>query len=146
MADLKDFDPSKVQDTGFDPLPEGAYIAAVVSSEMKTTKAGDGTFLKMELDILDGKYKGRKIWWNINYTNPNAQCQNIGRSELKKLCAACGKPAPKDTLEIHNIPFTIHLKVEPAKDGYDAGNRVKKVEPKAAYVAPPVGGTAPWAK
>lgn len=144
MADLKDFDPSKV--VGSEPLPEGAYKAIISASEMKPNKAGNGNVLKLVLDIIDGKYKNRKVFWYLNYTNPNKDCENIGRGELKRLCAAVGKPAPKDTIEIHNIPFTVHLKVEPEKDGFPAGNRVKKTEPATAFVAPPTGGAAPWVK
>lgn len=161
MAELQGgFDSSKHDDPGFEPLPEGAYLCIVESSEMKATKAGTGTGINLKLQVIDGEYKGRTLFWWLNYNNPNETAQRIGRSELAALCRAVNILQPKDTMELHNIPFVAHVVVTPAKDGYDAGNKVKKTESKAEFAkskaangaaqagsgAPGSKGAAPWAK
>lgn len=143
------FNSSEHKDPGFDPLPEGKYLVVVESSEDKPTKKGDGTGLSFKLQVIDGEFKGRTMFWWMNYNNPNETAQKIGRAELAMLCRAVGVLMPKDTMELHNIPFTAHIVVTPARGEYDAGNKVKKAEPKSAYAEQPVaavGGKAPWEK
>jgi len=49
MADLRGFDARNVEQMDdFEPIPAGNYIAAVVASEMKPTKAGNGSFLELQ--------------------------------------------------------------------------------------------------
>ena len=158
MADIKGFDSTQHDDPGFDPLPEGNYLMIVESSELKPTKAGTGSGINLKLQVIDGENKGRTMFWWLNYNNPNETAQRIGRSELAALCRAVNILQPKDTMELHNIPFVAHVVVTPAKDGYDPGNKVKKVESKAEFakasqaagVAPANSGApgskAPWAK
>lgn len=158
MADIKGFDSTQHDDPGFDPLPEGNYLMIVESSELKATKAGTGSGINLKLQVIDGENKGRTMFWWLNYINPNETAQRIGRSELAALCRAVNILQPKDTMELHNIPFVAHVVVTPAKDGYAPGNKVKKVESKAEFakasqatgVAPvnsgAPGSKAPWAK
>lgn len=156
MAELKGgFDSNQHDDPGFEPLPEGDYLMIVESSELKPTKAGTGSGINMKLQVIDGPCKGRTMFWWLNYNNPNETAQRIGRSELASLCRAVNILNPKDTMELHNIPFRAHVVVTPAKDGYDAGNKIKKVESKSAAATAaaintvsgaPAPGRAPWAK
>lgn len=153
MADLTGFNANEHDDPGFDPLPEGHYLLIVEASEMKPTKAGTGTGINMKFQVVDGDHKGRGFFKWINYKNPNDTAQKIGRAELAMICRACNKPQPKDTMELHNIPFAAHVTVKPAKDGYDASNDIKKAVPKSELASltgdkPEAAGAgaAPWAK
>lgn len=155
MADLDGgFDATKHDDPGFDPLPEGNYTLIIEASEMKTTKAGTGTGINMKFQVVEGEHKGRTFFKWLNYTNPNETAQKIGRAELAMLCRAVNIPQPKDTMELHNIPFAAHVTVKPGRDGYDPSNDIKKAVSKSA--AGELGesekkedakaGGAPWAK
>ncbi|MGD9126460.1 MAG: DUF669 domain-containing protein, partial [Planctomycetia bacterium] len=63
MANLNGFDANQVDpSTSFDPIPAGKYVAVITESEMKDTKSGVGQYLQLTFDIIDGKYKGRKLW------------------------------------------------------------------------------------
>lgn len=153
MADLTGFNANEHDDPGFDPLPEGHYLLIIEASEMKPTKAGTGTGINMKFQVVDGEHKGRAFFKWINYKNPNETAQKIGRAELAMLCRAVLKPNPKDTMELHNIPFAAHVTVKPAKDGYDASNDIKKAVPKSELASltgdkPEAAGAgaAPWAK
>lgn len=168
MGNLQGFNPAEHKDPGFDPLPEGDYLMIVESDGggMTPTKSGTGTRINFKLQVIAGDYKGRTMFWGINYANPNDTAQRIGRAELAMLSRACGKPNPQDTSELLNLPFMAHVVVTPAKDGYDPGNAVKGAISRADYdkwggmkepkdgaakpVAQPAGapapGKAPWAK
>lgn len=153
MADIKGFDSTQHDDPGFDPLPEGNYLMIVESSELKATKAGTGSGINLKLQVIDGENKGRTMFWWLNYNNPNETAQRIGRSELAALCRAVNILQPKDTMELHNIPFVAHVVVTPAKGEYGPGNKISKVESKSAAMAAaavntvaPAAGKAPWAK
>jgi len=125
MAELNEtFDSSGYDDMrgDFDPLPPGEYLAMVKESDVKSTKKGDGKYIALKFEIIKGDFKGRFIWTNLNIINPNPVAVEIAQKELATLCRAIGKPVIKMTEELHGIPFTIKLKIKPAKDDYPAGN------------------------
>jgi hypothetical protein len=79
--------------TPFEPVPNGKYRAHIVDSEVKPTKDGRGKYLQLEWEILDGEYKGRKIWDRLNIVNPSETSQKIGRCGLRLgLPATRGNP------------------------------------------------------
>ena len=50
MAELAGFDAREVEPAvEFAPLPAGKYIAAIVESETKPTKAGGGSYLQLKV-------------------------------------------------------------------------------------------------
>jgi hypothetical protein len=149
MASLDGFDAAQHESTGFDPLPPGLYTAIVESSEEKATKANNGKYLKLTLQVVDGEYKGRKIFSNINIENQNPTATAIGLAELADLCRATGVLRPKDSCELHNIPVTIKVAIEKRKDTGEEQNRIKKYAPrqKAATTTQPTAAsskTPPW--
>ncbi len=83
------------------PLPDGKYFAEIVDSDLRDTKSGNGSYVMVEFQVVDGEYSGRKIWANYNIVHQNEQAQEIGQQQFAKLClAALGKPACSDTDEL----------------------------------------------
>ncbi len=150
MANLNGFDASQVEPTAsFEPIPAGKYLAAITESEMKPTKNGSGSYLQMTLTILDGEYKNRVLWARLNLNNPNATAVKIARSELSAICHAIGVLQPRDSVELHNIPLLITVKVKKREDTGELTNEIKGYEPKAVAAgqpqqAPVVSNTPPW--
>ncbi|MFO0992592.1 MAG: DUF669 domain-containing protein [Hyphomicrobiales bacterium] len=63
MANLGNFDAGQVEPTStYEVVPPGKYLAQIVASEMRVTKDGQGQYLWLELDILDGTCAGRKLF------------------------------------------------------------------------------------
>lgn len=118
------FDASEVPtlDT-FDPIPAGQYLALITESEMKATKAGDGQYLKLVFEVVDGDYKGRKVWAQLNLDNPNPTAVQIAMRELSSICHAAGKLRVEDSEELHNVPMLIKVKIE-QQAGRDPQNRI----------------------
>ena len=104
MATLN-FDANQVEPSaGRDPVPAGKYVAAIVESELKPTKSGNGQFLECCYQILEGEHKGRKLWSRHTLHHSSAQTVQIARGELSAICRAVGIMTPKDSAELHNLP------------------------------------------
>ncbi|WP_422460294.1 DUF669 domain-containing protein, partial [Endozoicomonas sp. ALB115] len=112
---------------GFEPLPNGDYVAMITDAEMKTTKAGNGQFLKLTWTVMDGQYSGRKVWSNHNIINLNETAQKIAREEISAIAHAIGRPEAGTTEELVNIPCRITLKIR-QEAGRDPSNEIKKWE------------------
>ena len=150
MADLNGFDARTVEPTAdFDPLPAGKYVAAITESEMKPTKSGNGHYLQLTFTILEGEYRNRVLWARLNLDNPNQTAVKIARSELSAICHAVGVLAPKDSVELHNLPLQITVKVKKRDDNGELTNEIKGYAKKDAAdgrqpQAPVTDNTPPW--
>lgn len=153
------FDASQVEPSApRELLPPGTYTAQIVKSDMVDTSTG-GQMLKLELDIIDGPAKGRKLWDNLNLVNRNPTAVEIAQRTLSAICHAIGRLQVADSDELHFKPLTITVAVEPdSRDKHLAAddparryqNAVKGYAAPAKQAAPPPRqaaaptGAAPW--
>ena len=143
MATLNGFDATKVEPScGYDPIPEGKYLAIIVGSEIKPTKSGTGHYLELTFQLADGEYKGRRIWVRLNLDNPNRQAVEIARAELSAICRAVGVMRPQDSSELHNLPLSIRVVCKTREGTGDITNEIKGYERRGAA---PSTGRAPVA-
>lgn len=126
MADLKWFDANAVPPAEeYRVVPSGEYTAAIESSEMKDTKSGDGKYLALCVQILEGQYKGRKLWENLNIVNKSQKAQEIARGTLSAICRAVGVMTPRDSADLHYKPLRIKVGVDVDKATGEARNKVR---------------------
>jgi len=150
MADLNGFNANEVDpNASFEPIPAGKYLAAITESEMKATKNGSGSYLQLTFTILEGEYKNRVLWARLNLNNPNATAVKIARSELSAICHAVGVMQPKDSVELHNLPLVITVKIKKRTDNDELTNEIKGYVKKEAATgrpqqAPVTDNTPPW--
>lgn len=132
MAQLS-FDATTVApQQSFDPIPAGVYIAHIIDSDVIATQSG-GQMLKLTHEVLDGPYKGRRVWSNINIRNASAEAERIGQSQLSALCHAAGVLQLQDSAQLQRIPLRMRVTIRPAgpdKRGIhrDAQNDIKGYE------------------
>ena len=145
-----DFDANQVEpvERNFDPVPAGKYLAAIRDSQEKTSQKGF-KYLSLEFEVLEGPYKGRKLWANLNLYHPDAEVVKFARSELANVCKAVGVLRPADSVQLHNLPMVIAVKCVNRKDTGELQNRIKAYEPKAASQGQPQQAqqgstTPPW--
>ena len=113
MASLRGFDASKVKPfDGFDPIPAGIYRVAIIASEMKATKAGDGRVLELTFEVLDGEHQNSQVRAWLNLENPSEKAVQIGRGQLSAVCRAVNVLTPNDSVELHDIPLWIKVGVK----------------------------------
>lgn len=135
---------------GMEAVPAGKYIAVITESQMKPTKSGNGYFLELTFEIIEGEYKGRKVWARLNLDNPNQEAVKIARGELSALCRAVNVMQPKDSAELHNLPLEISVKCKKRDDNDEITNEIKGYAPKgsssnpAAPAAQKKADTPPW--
>lgn len=130
MANLSDvYEPELGGNEAPPPIPAGEYKAVLASDEKKPTANGTGSYLKLEFEVIDGPYKGRKVFNNLNLWNANAQAVEIAKKELNSIIAASGV-VPKtgqglDSAMLYGIPMMI--KVTQKKDEYQGEERINNV-------------------
>lgn len=147
MASLNGFNANEVDpNVAFEPIPAGDYLAVIVASETKPTKNGAGEYLQLEMELLEGPHKGRKVWDRLMLKHTNSQTVAIARGTLSALCRAVGVMQPRDSLELHNLPVLVKVACKKRDDTGEIANVVKGYKKKGSPASAPAatGGTPPW--
>lgn len=110
------------------PIPAGTYSVIISDSEIRETKNGQGTYLKLALDIQQGEYQGRKIFHNITLQNPNQTAVSIGQKHLAQICHAVGVLQVNDSAELHNRPLLAVVRIRKGDGQYGDSNEVQRYE------------------
>ncbi len=119
--DARNVDPSNT----YDPIPPGNYEVQIVGSEMKPTKAGNGAYLQLELDVMGPEYHGRKIWDRLTLQHPNQQTVAIAERKLSSICHALNKLMVENSDELHYQPMTAAVSIEAGSAGYRDQNAIQ---------------------
>lgn len=126
MAQLPDvFQPDQESTTDFGVLPDDWYEAEIVKSLIKSTNAGDGKYISLTFRITDGENEGRFLFKNLNIVNKSDMAVKIAKSDLKKICNACGIDELEDTDDLHNIPMMVKTIIKPETAQWPAKNEIK---------------------
>ena len=150
MTELN-FDANTVEPTGkFTPIPVDDYLAVITDSEMKDTKKGDGKYLLLTYEVMDGEFKGRKIFETLNLVNSNQTAVEIAQRALSAVCRATGVLHPKDSSELHGKPLVISVGIRAGSNGFEDRNTIRgysRVDGKELKditdASEPVKGAAP---
>ena len=130
MGNLSGFDASTVEpNEGYTAIPAGEYQAIIADSKMKSTKAGDGQYLELKLQVLNGKYQNRTLFDRLNLHNKNSQAVEIAKGTLSAICRAVGVIKPDDSAELHNKPMMITVKVKEDNQG-NPRNEISGYKPR----------------
>lgn len=164
------------RENNYELLPAGWYTAQVTESEIVALKSGQGKALKLTFEVLQDGYRNRKVWARLNVQHSGSpQAEKIAQEQLRELCESVGVVRMQDTVELHNKPVLIKVKIRKDDSGqYEDQNEVTGFKPAggtpahgqamaagmaqraatppanapvAAAAAPAAGGsTPPWAK
>ena len=142
---LLNFNASEVAPSiGFTPIPAGRYVAVINDSGMRPTKSGNGQYLQLEFEIIEGEHVGRRLWDRLNLENTNPEAVRIARADLSAICHAVNVLTPQDSVELHNIPLVIVVKCKKDQDD-EAVSEIKGYAACAAAAqapaAPPAAAT-----
>lgn len=140
---LEDFESVEPQGT-YELLPVGKYIAVISGTEKKTASTGNGDYLSLKVQILDGPHAKRVLFDNLNLWHSKPDTKEMAKRRLKMICLALGMPkdyTPQKFSEITGKPIVIALGVtnDPT---YGQQNTIKAYEAYTQGVAP-VTTTAP---
>ena len=166
------FDTGTVEkrENSYELLPAGWYTAQVSESNIVALKSGNGQAIKLTFEVLSEGYRGRKVWAQLNIRHTNPKAETIAQQQLRELCDSIGVVRMTDTVELHNKPVQIKVKIRKDDGGqYEDQNEVSgfkaaggsatpaalvagvptRAAPANAPAAAPAaagGGAPPWAK
>ena len=142
--DLGNFDVTTVELEDFSAIPKGKYKAIMINSEHRSNKSGNGSLIECEFEIIDGRFKGRKLKTWLNWEHPNEVAVKIGRESLARICKAVA-PGKKvqTTEELHNLPMLITVNVKPDNNGNEQ-NSITYFAPCDGKTPTTIGEVAPW--
>jgi len=134
--DCNEVEPSK----DYEVLPAGWYTAMIDETEIMQTKAMTGYYLKLRFVLLseEPELKNRKVFTNINLSNPNKQAEEIGMRNLSAIGHAVGVLKINDSAELKDKPMQIKLKVK-NDPNYGAQNEISAYKPVEAAANNPAG-------
>jgi len=84
------FNANEVEPASFEAIPAGKYEAVITKAEMKDTQAGDGEYLELTFQVIEGEHKNRLLWGRLNIVNKSEQAVKIARGQLSAICRAVG--------------------------------------------------------
>lgn len=128
MANLgMQFNSNEVEVTSFDPIPNGDYTVAITDSDVVRNSANTGDILKLTLEVKEGQFINRKIFDQINLSNPNEVAVKIGREKLAQYCHATRQTVLNDSAQLHGIPFKAKVVIKKDRNGeYDDRNEIRR--------------------
>ena len=116
MPSLGNFDPNQYQNT-YEPIPAGDYLVTISESSIDTADDGSQK-VKITMEVMQPvELYGRKAFASFTLEHANPKYVEIGRKILANVCRAVGVMAPRETEELHGIPFYVRLVVEQWDDG-----------------------------
>lgn len=134
---FKPFNAAEVEPNSgsYDLIPKGKYKMAITKSDYKAVKSGKGFGLNLEIDILDGQYKGRKLFEWLNIEHQNEEAQQIGQGKLSAICRAVNILDLRDPSQLHDLPFIGAVGIKTDKKSGDERNVINSFEALSGKVA-----------
>ena len=74
----------------FDVIPKSWQPIMVTGAQVAKSKSSEARYVKLEVTVTDGAFKGRKVFSNHTILNKDGTPNSIGRSQLTELFRACG--------------------------------------------------------
>lgn len=123
----------------FTPIPMGDYSAKFTKAERKPTNETKEKFTAAQIareetgccflhtltaEIIEGQYKGRVLFANLNLEHHKENVVEMAEAELATICDAVGKISVDDTNELLGIPFTISLGIKKKTAQYPEANKI----------------------
>lgn len=144
MSNL-DFDATSVEPSvALEALPSGTYPVKIKWTERKATKKGDGELLQLQLEVIDGDYKGRSVFDRLNLWNSNSQAVDIAQRSLSAICHAIGLLKVKNHEELRGKKLVAKV-IYKNDEKYGEGNDVKGYSKLEGDVAEEAAPTEPVA-
>ena len=131
----------------FEPITPGDYVALIVASEKKETKAKTGYYLEFTFQIIEGKFKERRLWDRLNLWNQNKTAVKISNQRLAEIRQAVGVLNPSSSEELHDKPLALKVVTRTRSDTGELTNEIKKVSSVASVPVeskPETSTESPW--
>jgi len=130
------------QEQAIEALPAGSYPMMIVESSYENNNKGVPV-LKFTWEVIDGPFKGRKVFENLCPQHPTSQqAREISTRTLNTINSLCGIEQLQDTTQLHGIPMMVKVNFK-QDDEYGDKNEVKKHSPMEEAPIPAHQGQTP---
>ena len=134
----------------FEALPSAWYpIQMIEGLETPSSKNKANTYYAAIFEVVDGPFKGRRLFTNFNFVNTNEKAVEIAYDHLDQIMSAVGVLKITDMSQLFNKPLMGKVKLVPAEmedDGvsikYDPKNELKAYKPLESGVTTAAAGAA----
>jgi hypothetical protein len=116
-----------------EPVPNGRYQVMIIDSQWKVTKAGDGHYLQLCLQVTEGKYSGRMLWLRLNLDSPDPVVVDLAANTLACVCRAVGVPKFDDPSELHDRPFSVRVSRKFRPGSRESFNKIERISGLSNY-------------
>lgn len=130
----------------FDVLPIGNYTVIATKAEEKISRT-NVKYLAMTYEVIEGEYKGRKLFVNFHFFSENIKAKEIAINDFRGLCFAVNVNNPKDENMLLNKPFIVKVGVVTDKQTGEKQNNIKQYIPAGGSIGnaqPIASAKAPW--
>lgn len=157
------FDARSVQPTQpLEPIPANWY-PVVISDEAPKEVNGkpNNWYLGLVMEVIDGQYKGRKLFHNLNLGSDSEAAIGFANRDLSAICYVTNRfvlsEATGGTAALRNIPFQALVNVENGRNNVKGFKDIQGNDPgktggapgapaaAPAYAAPPPAAPGGWA-
>lgn len=125
----------------FEPIPAGTYEVVVVSSDWKAAKSG-GRYVNVRLDVTEGKYAKRCIFWRCNLESTSEKAREIANDQMHAFCLSAGIKGWEHPADLVGLTAHAVVRIGKAQEGYDPQNEISTFKWDPAGVAPTTPRTA----
>lgn len=133
MVNTDDADAHNSRSGSFEPLPEDKYVVCINDTDRRFTRNKDGEYLELTLEVIEGPFKGRKLWPKLNLWNNSDKAVEIAEVQLAQICKAVGIVKLRDTNQLHGK--ILRARVTQREWNGQVQNDVKGYEPRSADVS-----------
>ena len=112
-------------ESSYDPVPAGQYNVIITESAYEDNKSKTGKILKLTYQIMEGPFKDKKIFENLNLIHSNKQAEEISRKAFNSIGVALGFNKVEDSVQLHNKMLTLDVIVKNSEE-YGLQNSIKK--------------------
>jgi len=149
MFDARQFSPEQ------GGIPAGWYNVIIKHSEAKAANSGNGGYLRLTLEIIDGEQKGREIGDNLNLWNQGEKAQQVIDIALRRLSSYCHVTGQyiiqneEQPHELHGKPFRVQIGPQKGNETYSEVKAMQDITGnapgKSGAAAPaPTGAQGGW--
>lgn len=137
IIDMNGYEAQTEGRVGVEAIPPGWYTAVITESAMKPTKNGEGQYLELKLEVLEGAKTGSVLFDRLNLVNQNETARKIAYQCMDEILVAQEHirhtRKVQDSSELHGTPMLIDVSVRKSEGinpntskPYEASNEIKK--------------------
>jgi hypothetical protein len=113
-----------------DPLPEGRYRVKIIETEMKPMRSGQGRYLQLALQVVDGPRAQHILWDRISVESRSQTVARIAKAELAAICRAVNRLKLQETSDLIGAQAFAYVCCKTDRYTGEKVNYVRAYEPR----------------